>query len=335
MATRLSLAGIVASGALLAFAAPAHAGLDDARCDGSLPSFVERSIQVQQEQRRTLGLPSARRHVARVLREGRPWGRSSLYVTEAEARWLNEINPTVSRTAAVERYARKHASDAYGGTTTEGRWPRPPYLVVRVTRDVAKHQRALTKRLDRPVRVVKVRYTYAHLRKVQDRIDPQALAREGIKFASSGPNVRLNRVRLGVITARRDAAEVVRRLYGRAIRVEVVARDDWRPICEVGDSYTLSEDGRDLTIHYWTAPAYRFQRLELRETGPGVRVAVRELVPNLGHPLLCQFRSATIRLSAPLGDRKVVDAETGRNLPPGDGTPHRECRDRYYRPPRR
>jgi hypothetical protein len=329
------VAAVVLGMAGLALAPAARADLDDGRCDGDLPPRSERIIRVQQDQRRTFGLPRSREHVLRVLRAGNYFGVSSFAVTPQEERWLNDGNVVASRAAEVERYARKHAPDSYGGSASEAKWPRPAYLVSYFTRDVARHQRALDRRLDRKVRAVKVRYTYAHLRKVQDGIDQRALAQEGIRFVLSAPNVRLNRVRLVVITARRNAAEVVRRLYGGAIRVEVVAHDDWRPICEVGDSYTLSADGRELTIHYWSVPAYRFHRLELRETGPGVRVAVRELVPRLAHPPDCQFRSATVRLAAPLGDRKVVDGETGRNLPPGDTTPHRDCRDRYYATQRR
>jgi hypothetical protein len=96
-------------------------------------------------------------------------------------------------------------------------------------------------------------------------------------------------------------------------------------------SYAVSADGLELTVYHWSFDGYRQRRHSVVETPAGPRIEIHEQFPAGATPVPgCVFRSVTVRLASPLGDRKVIDGETGRNLPPGDGRPHRDCRDRYY-----
>lgn len=321
--------------ALTPVASAAPAGEDDGRCDGRILSPREREIQVQQQQRRNLGLPSSRRHVIRVLsdpRYRRP--NSSFPLTPLERRFLGDRGALAARVPEIDRYARRHAPGAYGGTTAESRFPGPAFFRARFTRDVDRHARALRTRIDREVEVRQVRFTHTYLRRLQDQIDIEALERRRIRFASAGVSVPLNRVRLEVVTARRDVHRVVERLYGPGVRVVVLARREERRLCLTADSYSISADGRELTVYYWTPTiASRFHRLAVDDSGGRIRVGVHERVQNGYVPPACQFRAARIELDPPLAGRAVIDAETGRRLPTGSGRPRVECRDRYGLPP--
>jgi hypothetical protein len=299
--------------------APARPG--DGRCDGSRPSPAAEAIAATQSLRRQLGLPSSRAHVVALRHSARARRRGaaleSFPVNAREARYMRERNRVEDRADRAGTYLRRHAAATSGGLSIEDDWPRRPYLGVRLTRDLARHARALDARLDVEVRVIRVRRSLRALRRIQARVDAASdgLRATGIAVVATAPDIRRNRVDVEVITARRDAPAVLARRFGAVVHVTVVATRPDRLVCVPVGSYTPAADGRSLVVRYASSPSSRFERPFVAETAATVRAGVIERRPT--GPVLDQAveRTAVIPLAAPLGARTVVDAETGAPLP--------------------
>jgi hypothetical protein len=107
-------------------------------CPQPLPPEPTR-IESYMEQRRAFGFRSDKAHVRKLIRRGN-W-KYGVPVTPREHRYLR-LRDRLRLGARAERYLerRPHLS---GGTSIEDDWPRGPYILVRLTRDRAKHTRAL------------------------------------------------------------------------------------------------------------------------------------------------------------------------------------------------
>ena len=277
-----------------------------------------------------IGLPSSRAYVIRVLADPRNHRRSGIPATDRELRWVRDLNALGARSAEIDRDGAQKAPDTYAGTSVHGLFPRPAHLTARFTDDAARHRRALVRRLGTQVRVRRVRYSLSQLRSARAKIDFAWLDAQRIRPVSAAVSVLLNRVRLAVITPRRDAQDLIRRRHGPTVALDVTARDDERPACLPGDHYTASENGRELIVHYWAPVGHRLPRARVTEGRPGVMVALDARVLNGATIPACEFHSVRIILAEPLGGRRPIDAETGRALPRGHGSPVHSCAERYY-----
>ena len=123
-----------------------------------------------------------------------------------------------------------------------------------------------------------------------------------------------NRVLVEVISAPPDAETVVERRLGRAVDAKVVATARERPVCVSVEIVSTSPELRTLSAGYETNSVYRFDHVEVRETAEEVRIGVIEIAPNGFVTLVAQYREAEVPLAAPLGNRRIVDAHTGRTL---------------------
>ncbi|MEV7301225.1 hypothetical protein [Streptomyces clavifer] len=79
-----------------------------------------------------------------------------------------------------------------------------------------------------------------------------------------------------------------------------------------------SAEGRTLKVTFWGGVCSTYEA-RATETGTTVRVAVTASDPEPGKPciLIAEETTRTVTLDAPLGDRKVVDADSGAAVPRG------------------
>ena len=100
-------------------------------------------------------------------------------VTRRERRYL-ELRDRLELGPRADRYLRRHR-DVDGGISIEDAWPRDPYILVRVTRDRLKHQRAIRRLALHPRRCARrlVELSERALGRLQDRIDWEAAERDG------------------------------------------------------------------------------------------------------------------------------------------------------------
>ena len=275
-------------------------------------SPAERELRYAIGARKELTLPHGRSFVRRVNADAaaRRRGAGLLYfaVTEREAAYLRLRSRVADASDAIDAYVRRHR-DTYAGTSIEDDYPRSPYVLVRFTRDLAKHRRAIARRFPHRFVVARSRYTERRLRAIADRIEPRQLAREGINALHWGPH--RDRVELAVTTRRADAAAVVRRLYGPAIVVRVVAAEPTYLACNPPETYRVEPDGRTLTLTYVDSGSVEPRHVEVVE-GPGeVRVGMVSEVPHGGVTSDGVTYTLSVTLSEPLGDREVRSITTG------------------------
>jgi hypothetical protein len=216
---------------------------------------------------------------------------------------------------AAARYLRRHR-DVDGGTSIEDGWPRDPYLLVRFTRDRAKHQRALRRlvRYPRLLRTRRVALSERALVRLQDRIDWRAAERAGLFITATGPDIDTTTVEVEVITERTDAAAYFRERYGPRVRAIVTATELYSTRC--ANLWDYVAGGTRLTIGWEAGGDVRFDHAEVAETDESVTVGV--VVQSFNGPQTADSRreDAVVELSRPLGDRKVVDATTGKPIRP-------------------
>lgn len=151
------------------------------------------------------------------------------------------------------------------------------------------------------------------LQAVHDRIFAEAeqLAAEGFHVMTG--HIGEDRVEIGLITARDDHARFFRDRYG-AVETELIATRLTTRVRTAIDGYRTQ--GRRLRVFYSTGGGARLVRVNVREWPGRVRVTVVERVPNGPRTLELRLAHATVRLSRPLGDRRVIDASTGRRVRP-------------------
>jgi hypothetical protein len=132
-----------------------------------------------------------------------------------------------------------------GGTSIEDGWPGDPYILVRLTRDRAKHQRALRRlaRFPRQLQTKRVPLSERDLTRIQDRIDFKAAERDGFDVVSTAPDIDRSAVTIELITARTDHLAYFRERYGRHVVTEVVATERYSPPAPSSTSTPSTERG--------------------------------------------------------------------------------------------
>src|SRR5439155_22094988 len=101
--------------------------------------------------------------------------------------------------------------------------------------------------------------------------------------------------------------------YGAAVVCEWAGSKDHDVIRVPWQLWAIDTDDRTLTVHLETAADYQLEHAEHTEDDREVRVSVFVRVPVGGAiRAIGALREARVELSAPLGDRRVVDGATGR-----------------------
>jgi hypothetical protein len=236
-------------------------------------------------------------------------------VTPAENRYL-KLRDELDLGARAWRYLEAH-KDIDGGVSVEDNWPHEPYLLLHLTRDVSAHLAAIRKLAKYPhnLRAVKVRYSDNALEKIARRLwkAQKKLAADGIYLEGTGHG-SADALDVEVITARADVYAYFKRRYGRAVKVDVIARERYRLECVESDYYEIAPDGMSLTLHWSSGGSRKAARVEVTEFPDRVEVGAVEQVTNgasTDEAFPLQLSGA---LSAPLGERTVIDAFNGKRL---------------------
>jgi hypothetical protein len=192
------------------------------------PPWLGTDLDQATRERRQLGLPTDRALVRRMLRRSIPF-------TRREVRYLHEREQLAVVERRVDAYARRHR-DVWGGTTIEGDFPRQPYVLVRFTRDRARHGARL-KRLvagDGRLRTATAERPAAELEALRARITRDA--RRGIidPFAPGGGfriefmdlDFDAGEVVVEIVTRRPDHAAYFRERYGPLVRTVVLGQGE-------------------------------------------------------------------------------------------------------------
>jgi hypothetical protein len=264
--------------------------------------------------RRLFGLPSGRRYVRRVQRSGARRDDQGFAFTRREWRyWHLRARIQLSDKSRLERYLDRRPG-LFGGASIEDDWPARPYLLIRLTRDREAHERALRRIYPHRLRTLVVTYPEAYLREVADAIDPDALEAEGFDVSSWGPDISLNRVFVQMISARADHQAYFRARYGPAVTT-FAAPEATRLNCTRLRRARVSSTGRSLVLHWVHSSGDAFETVEVTEHHDRVEFGIVLRVPYFGGPDDARPDSTRVRLSRPLGDRRVIDAATGRPVP--------------------
>jgi hypothetical protein len=225
-----------------------------------------------------------------------------------------------------------------GGRSVEDGWPGDPYILVRLTRDRAAHEANLLRvtRFPGHLRTAEVRYSVDELNRIARRIyrDWRELEAAGFDvFGSAGHDIATNSVRVRLITKRTDHAEYFAQRYG-PVTTEVIATEPTSLECAEADRYEIAPDGRSLVLRWEGEDVAAFERIDLVEHADRVEVGIVERVRNGAVPYENRRDRRRVALSAPLGDRAVVDAASGlrlRQIGPSPGEP--PCPPKFPRNP--
>jgi hypothetical protein len=282
-------------------------------CNGQLapPSPDEQraeTLRTYVEQRAQFGFRADRAYVRRLARqERRMYG---FPVTAAEGRYLRQRN-RLQLESRVQRYISARPAVS-GGVSIEDGWPGKPYWLVRVTADATRHRAAMRKLSRFPVRVRRVAHSERSLRRLQDSIDFDAPAADGFQVSSTSVDIERNAVAIELITDRKDHREYFRARYGRLVRTFVIATRATELACSKASAYQPVSGG--LRLHWITGGGAELERVEVTEHPGRVEVGIVERIPNGPRTQEARAASTRVDLTAPLGDREVVDAATGLRL---------------------
>lgn len=314
------LRGAVAA-ALLAGLVASPADAQERECHGQLgppvpPRGAERvRLDGFVAHRRIFGFRTDLGYVRSLVRSDGLWDDFlDIPITRSEQRYIR-LRDRVDLGPDAERYLRERP-DIYGGRSIEDGWPGDPYMLVRVTRDVAVHRAALLRLARYPTRL-RVRWTALserQLGRLQRRIlrDDKRLAAMGFDLASVGRG--RGRIHVGVITARSDYARHFARRYGPSVQVQRIATRSHVVHCSKADAFSLHADGQAMTVHWTSGGSAKLERLEVTEHPDRIEVGVVEQSYTGANTADLRFESTAASLVAPLGDRAVVDAGTGLRL---------------------
>lgn len=304
---------------LLASAALIGGGQEPARfCPQPVPKPKPR-IESYMEDRRRFGFRSDEAYVRKLIRRGM-WEYDVGYMpaTPRENRYLR-LRDRLDLGAAARRYLRRRPNLS-GGVSIEDDWPGEPYILVRLTRDRAKHTRALKRRarFPRNLRTVRVQISERALRRIQDRIDFDAHEPDGFHVTGSGVDIRTGTVGIELITKRTDHAEYFRARYGPRVRTFVIHTELTSPECAKIVSYDVASDRLTLTLTYESGGGATFDRVEFVEYHDRVEIGVVEQGPNGPRRANLLYVETTVALARPLGSRRVIDATTGKRVRRGE-----------------
>jgi hypothetical protein len=206
----------------------------------------------------------------------------------------------------LERYLRRHR-EIFSETDIEDDYPRP-ILLLGVTRDLGRHRAAIRRLYPHRFRLSLVPFGEPELRRVHRRIDGDVLEAHGIHAVSWGAG--MEHVELEAATERPDAQELVRRLYGPAVKLIVLGPTPTFLTCSGPSRYEVAPDGRTLTVHFGDSGSITPRYVEVVETDYGVDLGVVTETPYIMTADLQQY-SLTVTLAKPLGDRPVRSIEYG------------------------
>lgn len=273
----------------------------------------ERRVTAEQRFRRTAGMPASRRHTVGVIRTREKAPDFPIALTPREARYLRARERTTETPGwrRIERYVARRPS-AFGGLSVGNDYPRGGTAVVRWTHDVRRFGSALRRLARFPVSVKRVDHSERALNRAQGRVDFDSLDSEGISIRGAEVDVDLSRVVLEVISARPDAVARVEEQFGPLFTARVIATEATSPVCVPVGQVRVSDDGLRLSLRYVTNSAFSFEHVFVAEEEGRVRIAIVERSPNGAVTLVAQSRRAQVTLSAPLGDRTLVHARSGR-----------------------
>ena len=290
-------------------------------CQGQLapPTKAEQrqaALEYYAERRAEVGFRSDIPYIQELIRRGVwEYDVGDIPVTPAENRYLR-LRDRLDLGRRAYRYLRKRR-DLSGGISVEDDWPRGPYLLVRVTRDAAAHAANLRRlaRFPRNLRVVQVRWSERQLRRVANRIDPdlKELEAAGFELSSWGPDISTNTVEVELITKRTDHTEYFAARYG-PVTTTVIATEPTRLECAEASAYRISDTGRSLVLGWGASGDAEPSHIELTEHADRVEVGIVQRLPSGGQTDDFVGYQLRVALSAPLGERAVIDAATGLRL---------------------
>ena len=321
MTTRMFRFASLVAAAVLAAAAPAAAQETVCRAPGTPkppPTAAEKEqaeLEHYAEQRAEFGFRHDLPYVKELIRRG-VWEYDVGYipVTPAENRYL-KLRDELEFGAKGNRYLREHREDV-GTISVEDDWPREPYLLVRFKRNVSQHLRALKRVARYPdnVRAIPTRFSERDLKRTTDRIwrDAKKLREIGFILVSTG--IGSNRAHVEVITKRSDAVVYFRKHYGPGVKIEIGGTEEYILVCSAAGRYEIAPDGMSLTVHWDSGGSNKLERIEITEFPDRVEVGVVEKTYNGPNTADLRFEQAPAALSAPLGDRAVIDVGTGKRM---------------------
>lgn len=212
--------------------------------------------------------------------------------------------------AFISPYLEEH-EDVFGGIWLDSLGHGQVSCFVAFTDDLAPHRAALDPR----VHVMTARFSSGDLEEIRDDVRAFVNAYDGARLREEAIDERSNRVVVAVETVEPEALRMaLRERFGDMVAVRV---DVFVTKLASFEAWSLdhTDEGEDLTVHWLGGAGERAHRVELVETDRHVRVAVL-FEQHEGAPALSGMdMSATGRLAAPLADRVVIDATTGKQKP--------------------
>ncbi len=283
-------------------------------------------LEYYADQRASFGFRSDIPYIEELIRRGVwEYDVGDIPVTAAENRYLR-LRDRLELGRRASRYLRARR-DLSGGISIEDDWPREPYLLVRLTRNRARHEAALRRRARFPdnLRTVEVARSERQLNRLANRIgrDDRELDAAGFQLSAWGAEIDSNAVEVELITARTDHAEYFAQRYG-PVTTKVIATEPTQLECADAKRYEIADGGTALILHWGSSGQAEPAGVELREYPDRVEVGVVERLPSGGYTLDLRSYTSRVALSAPLGDRAVIDAadvERLRQRGPSPGEP--------------
>jgi hypothetical protein len=314
-------ATFVAAGLVsLALALPAAAA-GEPICHGQFapPTRAEREqaqIQEYMRQRAEFGFRADEAYVRELIRRG-VWEYDVGYipVTPRENDYLR-LRDKLDLAADAEDYLESRP-DLSGGVSIRDDWPREPYILVHLTRDRAAHEANLKALVPFPnnLRTDLMPYSERQLDALADRIgdDADELRKAGFYLQDVYGDGDTGTAHVGLITARSDAEAYFRNRYG-PVTIEIYATELTSLACEDAGDYSISRTGRSVVLHWETGHGTTIERVELVERDDRVELGIVERQPNGNVTAEAIFAKHRVRLSRPLGDRKVIDMADGKRM---------------------
>ena len=262
-------------------------------------------------------------------------------VTKREDEYL-QLRDSLTLGTAGNRYLRPRR-DQYGGASIEDGWPRAPYLLVRFTKDVERHLAALKRvaRFPDNLRAKRVRYSERTLDRARDRVsdDIEQLAKVGFHVQTSSYDTDKGVAEIELVTKRTDTKAYFAKRYGKLVKLIVTGTETTELECAPATAFKIEPDGRSIRPRYESGGGAEYERTEVTEFPDRVEIGVVERAPTGPRTLDLRIGDApSTTLSAPLGDRPVIDTRTGKRLPlrgpaPGDPPCPPRPRPRRRAPP--
>ena len=284
-------------------------------------SPFEASIRQAQAVRRDFRLRADRPYVVSLQRDPaarrrRTAENGDIPLTADEAAYFSDRYRVEEEAGAVGRYVGRIAGLS-GGVSIEDDGRRGAYVGLRVTRRLRQAERAQVARRARRFRIRRVRFSERHLRQIQEQVGDIAFA-EGSAIDAQELSVDIDRNAVVLVhTSSRDATRALEKRFGASLAV--VRRPATRPACVAPARYTVSKDGLVVTL-FWSvdpgglvgAPRAVARELEDRVLLSGVDDHTTGAITLVDRPDV--IRRASVRLTQPLGDRRVLAIKTGRAI---------------------